>query len=188
MLAGQPNQPPWPPSRYMATLSKFSVLIAYSTPPDQVSFAFDNRHPSRHTDVGIMSLLAFSDIGVGDQIAKTVGFDHKSDLGRGVLLENGSDRVNVCLVLGKTIVCDGVLSVGSKGGTIAIGQIIDYKRTDDLGTCASGILLLNVGEIGIHGRYFGRGVTDIVSIIRFYASLIRLTAKRRFQSLQQHWP
>ena len=105
-----------------------------------------------------------------------------------MLLEDSSDRVDVCLVLGETIVGNSQLSVGSKGGTITVGQVINYKCSNDLGTCASSILLLDIREISIHSRYLGGGVAGIVSIIRNEASVIRLTAKQRFQSLQPHWP
>jgi hypothetical protein len=188
MLAGQPSQPPCPPSRYMATLSKFKVLIAYSTPPGHISFMYIGGHLFRHTDISIVSFLAFGDIRVSDQVTKTVGFDNKSDLGRRVLLDNSSNGINVCLVLGKTIICDGQLSVGSKSGTIAVGQIIDHEGANDLGLCTSSILLLDISEISIHGRYFGGGITSIVSMDLDPALPVRLTAKQRFQSLQQRLP
>jgi hypothetical protein len=122
-------------------------------------------YPFKHTDIGIVSFLAFGDVRVGDQVAETVRFNDKSDLGGRVFLDDSSDRINVCLVLGKTIVCNSQFSVGRKGGTITVGQIVNYKCTNDLGLCTSSILLLDVGEIGFHGRYFGGSVTGIVSMI-----------------------
>jgi hypothetical protein len=112
-----------------------------------------------------VSFLAFGDVRVGDQITKTVGLNDKSDLGGGVLLDDGSDRINVCLVLGKAIVCNSQLSVGRKGCTITVGQIVDYECANDLGLCTSSVLLFDVGKICLHGRHFGGSVTGIVSMI-----------------------
>jgi hypothetical protein len=132
-----------------------------------------------------MSLLAFGDVRVGDQVAETIGFDDESDLSGGVLLDDSSDRINVSLVLGKTIVCNGQLSVGRKGGTVTVGQIVDYECTDNLGLYTSSILLLDVSEIGFHGRHFGGSITIVVSISRGCTLQVKLTAKQRFRSLQQ---
>jgi hypothetical protein len=113
-----------------------------------------------------MSFLAFGNIRVGDQVAETVRFDDKSNLCRGVLLDNSSDRIDVCLVLGETIIGDGQLSVGGQSSAITIGKIIDYERTDSLGTRTRGIQLLNVAEVCVRRRYFGSGITIIVSIMQ----------------------
>jgi hypothetical protein len=132
-----------------------------------------------------MSLLAFGDVRVGDQVAETIGFDDESDLSGGVLLDDSSDRINVSLVLGKTVVCNSQFSVGRKSGTITVGQIVDDECTNDLGLCTSSILLLDVSEISLDGRHFGGGITGIVSICRGCTLLVKLTAKQKFQFLQQ---
>lgn len=107
----------------------------------------DNRSLVEHTDVIIMSLLTFGNIRVGNKVTETVGFDDKSNLCRGVLLDNSSDGINVCLVLGETIVCDSQLSIGGQSSAITVRQIIDYECTNGLGTAASSIQLLDVAEV-----------------------------------------
>lgn len=83
--------------------------------------AFDYRFSVEHTDVIIVSFLAFGNIRVGDKVTETVGLNDKRNLCRGMLLDNSSDRIDICLVLGKAIVCDSQLSVRGQSSAITVG-------------------------------------------------------------------
>ena len=63
----------------------------------------------------------------------------------GVLLDDGSDGVDVGPVLVHAIVGDGVLAVGGQSGTVTVGQVVDYESADDGRVGAGGVLRLDVG-------------------------------------------
>ena len=53
----------------------------------------------------------------------------------------------------------GQFTVGSQSSAITVGKIVDDEATNDFGTGSSSVLLFDVGQVGIHGGYFGSSVT-----------------------------
>ena len=85
--------------------------------------------------------------------------DDEGDGDVGVLLDDGSDGVDVGPVLVHAVVGDGVLAVGGQSGTVTVGQVVDYESADDGRVGAGGVLRLDVGQVGVHGGNLGGGVT-----------------------------
>jgi hypothetical protein len=84
--------------------------------------------------------------------------NHKGNGSLGVLLDDGSDGVDVFLVLVETIISNLVLAVGRKRRAVTVGQVVDNESAHDRRGSTSGVLRLDVSEVSVHGRDLGGGV------------------------------
>lgn len=83
-----------------------------------------------------------------------------------VLLDDSIDGVNVVVVVLKTIVRDRVLAIRGKGSAVTVGQVVDDESAHDWRVGTSGVLRLDVGEVGVHGGDLGESVAaEDVSIV-----------------------
>ena len=98
--------------------------------------------------------LLFAHLWAGGRRGKGLADDARNR-NIGVLLEDGGDGIDVGLVLVDTVVGDGVLAVGGQSCTITVGKVVDYEGANDGRRGASGVLRLNVGQVGVHGGNLG---------------------------------
>jgi hypothetical protein len=105
---------------------------------------------------GSEGLVSWKDGALGCELGLT---DYEGHGDVRVLLDDGGDGVDVGLVLGKTILSDLVFTVGSQRRAVAVGQVVDYESAHDGRRSAGGVLRFDVGEVGVHGRDLGGGVT-----------------------------
>lgn len=49
----------------------------------------------------------------------------RENVGQKLTLNLSDDLVNIILVLVEAVICNGEFSVGRKGGTVTVGQVVD---------------------------------------------------------------
>ena len=101
---------------------------------------------SRAGHVGALGVLAVGVGQVGNQVGERIGFDDRNDTDGGVGRDGGGDGIDVGLVVGHTVVRNGVFTVGSLGMAITVGEIVDDDLDDGLGA-----LRLSIGKVGRAG-------------------------------------
>lgn len=88
------------------------------------------------TLVGVSSTSAFGDTEVGDDVAQRVRFNENSKLevlvGPAVGFDNASDAVDELAIEDFSVFGYGKFTSGGRGGTVAIGEVVDDEGKDVL--------------------------------------------------------
>ena len=109
--------------------------------------------------VGILGFATLGNVEVGDKIGQAVGLNNQSNRDVGVQIELGLDGINVCLVLGETVISNRVLAVGGSRSTVTVRQIVDNEGAHDGWVGTGGILGRDVLQVGSDGWNFGSSIT-----------------------------
>ena len=82
-------------------------------------------------DIRILRLLAPRDIPIRHQVCQRVGLDDDGKVQARAVLHEVDDRVDEFLVLVHAVVADVELTGSGTGGTVAVGEVVDYEWYDE---------------------------------------------------------
>lgn len=79
-----------------------------------------------------------------------------------VLHQLSADGINVRLVVGHTVVGNGVLAITGQSGAVTVRQVVDHEDTSNRRAGAGLVLGLNVGQVSSHCGHLGGNVATTV--------------------------